>query len=85
LAEFVHTEVRSYTGGQQNPTSDKPITIPACCWPMFHRTPLPAGSVAELAPALNRFEQMPAINPDLEQADIARKNVTAIQEYFRRP
>ncbi|HXB73886.1 MAG TPA: tetratricopeptide repeat protein [Candidatus Acidoferrales bacterium] len=43
------------------------------------------GSVAELSPALNHFQQMLAINPDLDQASIARKNVTAIQEYFRRP
>ena len=44
-----------------------------------------SGSVAELSPALNHFEQMLAINPDLDQATIARKNVSAIQEYFRRP
>jgi len=43
------------------------------------------GSVAELSPALNHFQQMLTINPDLDQASIARKNVAAIQEYFRRP
>jgi len=44
-----------------------------------------SGSVAELSPALNHFQQMLAINPDLDQASLARKNVTAIQEFFRRP
>jgi tetratricopeptide (TPR) repeat protein len=44
-----------------------------------------SGNVAGLSPALNHFEQMLAINPDLDQAAIARKNVSAIQEYFKHP
>jgi hypothetical protein len=43
-----------------------------------------SGSVADLPAALNHFQQMLDINPGLEQAAIARKNVTAIQEYLRR-
>ena len=31
------------------------------------------------------FQEMLAINPDLDQATIARKNVSAIQEHFRHP
>ena len=44
-----------------------------------------AGSVAELSPVLNHSSKCRPSNRDLEQAGIARKNVTALQEYFRRP
>lgn len=44
-----------------------------------------SGSVAELSPALNHFQQMLSINPDLDQAALARKNVTAIQQFLRQP
>ncbi len=42
-----------------------------------------AGSIAELSPALNHFQQMLAINPDLDQAEFARKNVAAIQDALK--
>ncbi len=42
-----------------------------------------AGSIAELSPALNHFQQMLAINPDLDQAEFARKNVLAIQNAMK--
>ena len=39
-----------------------------------------AGSIAELDPALPHFQQMMAINPDLDEADYARKNIASIQK-----
>jgi tetratricopeptide (TPR) repeat protein len=38
-----------------------------------------ADSVAELDPALKHFQQVIAINPDLEQAQTARKNIANIR------
>ena len=42
-----------------------------------------SGNVAELPPAKNHFEQMLAINPDLDQAKIARTNISAIDKFFQ--
>ena len=37
-------------------------------------------SVAELGPALKHFQEMLAINPDMEEARFARQNIAAIQQ-----
>jgi hypothetical protein len=37
-------------------------------------------SVAELGPALKHFQEMLAINPDMEEARFARQNIAAIQK-----
>ncbi len=41
------------------------------------------GSVAELDPALKHFQQMLEINPDMDEAAIARKNIANIQQYLK--
>jgi tetratricopeptide (TPR) repeat protein len=43
------------------------------------------GSVAELDPALQHFQQMLDINPDMDEASIARKNIASIQQYLKQP
>jgi tetratricopeptide (TPR) repeat protein len=45
----------------------------------YMRKAVRTGSVAELDPALRHFEQMLAINPNLSEAEYARKNVAAIE------
>ncbi len=42
------------------------------------------GSTAELAPALQHFQQMLAINPDLDEAKNARQNITNIQQFLKK-
>jgi tetratricopeptide (TPR) repeat protein len=42
------------------------------------------GSIAELNPALNHFQQMLEINPDMAEADYARKNIAAIRQALQR-
>lgn len=42
-----------------------------------------SGSVAELDPALQHFQQMIEINPDMDEAAIARKNIAAIRQYLK--
>jgi tetratricopeptide (TPR) repeat protein len=37
-------------------------------------------SVAELGPALKHFQEMLAINPDMEEAKFARQNIATIQK-----
>ena len=44
-----------------------------------------SGSVAELDPALQHFQQMIEINPDMDEAAIARKNIAAIRQYLKQP
>ena len=46
----------------------------------YMRKAIQAGSVAELDPALRHFQEMLAINPDLGEADYARKNIASIQK-----
>jgi tetratricopeptide (TPR) repeat protein len=46
----------------------------------YMRKAVQAGSIAELEPALHHFEEMLAINPDLGEAEYARKNVATIQQ-----
>jgi tetratricopeptide (TPR) repeat protein len=46
----------------------------------YMRKAVQAGSIAELEPALRHFEEMLAINPDLGEAEYARKNVATIQQ-----
>ena len=41
------------------------------------------GSVAELDPALKHFQQMLELNPDMDEAKIARGNIAAIQAYLK--
>ena len=41
------------------------------------------GSVAELDPALKHFQEMLEINPDMDEAAIARKNIANIQQYLK--
>jgi hypothetical protein len=43
------------------------------------------GSVAELDPALQHFQQMLLLNPDMDEASIARKNIANIQQYLKQP
>jgi tetratricopeptide (TPR) repeat protein len=43
------------------------------------------GSVAELDPALQHFQQMLDLNPDMDEAAIARKNIANIQQYLKQP
>jgi hypothetical protein len=43
------------------------------------------GSVAELDPALQHFQQMLDLNPDMDEAAFARKNIANIQEYLKQP
>ena len=38
------------------------------------------GSVAELSPALRHFQEVVTINPDMDEAKIARQNITTIQK-----
>ncbi|SPE39976.1 hypothetical protein SBA3_3530006 [Candidatus Sulfopaludibacter sp. SbA3] len=40
------------------------------------------GSVAELAPAMQHFQQMISLNPDLDEVKIAKQNITNIQKYL---
>ena len=44
-----------------------------------------SGSVAELDPALQHFQQMIDLNPDMDEAAIARKNIAAIRQYLKQP
>jgi tetratricopeptide (TPR) repeat protein len=46
----------------------------------YMRKAVQTNSIAELDPALRHFQQMLAINPDLGEADFARKNVANIQQ-----
>jgi predicted negative regulator of RcsB-dependent stress response len=39
-----------------------------------------ADNAADLDPALQHFRQVIAINPDLDQAKIAKQNIAAIQK-----
>lgn len=41
------------------------------------------GSVAELDPALRHFHQMLAINPDMDEAKIARQNIQNIESFLK--
>jgi tetratricopeptide (TPR) repeat protein len=41
------------------------------------------GSVAELTPAKQHFEQMIAINPDMDEVKIARQNIANIQKFLQ--
>ncbi len=41
------------------------------------------GSIAELDPALQHFQQMLEINPDMAEASIARQNIAAIQQFLK--
>src|ERR1017187_6914794 len=43
------------------------------------------GSVAELDPALQHFQQVLLLNPDMDEAAIARKNIANIQQYLKQP
>ena len=43
------------------------------------------GSVAELDPALQHFQRMLDLNPDMEEASLARKNIASIQQYLKQP
>ena len=43
------------------------------------------GSVAELDPAIQHFQQMLEINPDMAEAAFAKKNIAAIQQALRQP
>jgi tetratricopeptide (TPR) repeat protein len=45
----------------------------------YMRKAVDTGSIAELDPALRHFQQMLEINPDLSEADYARKNIASIQ------
>jgi tetratricopeptide (TPR) repeat protein len=45
----------------------------------YMRKAVQAGSIAELDPALRHFREMLAINPDLGEAEYARKNVATIE------
>ena len=45
----------------------------------YMRKAVETGSIAELDPALRHFQQMLEINPDLSEADYARKNIASIQ------
>ena len=45
----------------------------------YMRKAVESGSIAELDPALRHFQQMLEINPDLSEADYARKNIASIQ------
>ncbi|MEO8371561.1 MAG: tetratricopeptide repeat protein [Candidatus Solibacter sp.] len=42
-----------------------------------------SGSVAELDPALQHFQQMIELNPDMDEATMARKNIAAIRQYLK--
>ncbi|MEO8593148.1 MAG: tetratricopeptide repeat protein [Candidatus Solibacter sp.] len=42
-----------------------------------------SGSVAELYPAMQHFQTMIELNPDMEEATIARKNIAAVQQYLK--
>lgn len=42
------------------------------------------GSVAELTPAMQHFEQMIALNPDLDEVKIARQNIANIQKFLQK-
>jgi tetratricopeptide (TPR) repeat protein len=46
----------------------------------FMRKAVQTNSMAELDPALRHFQQMLEINPDLGEADYARKNIASIQK-----
>jgi tetratricopeptide (TPR) repeat protein len=46
----------------------------------YMRKAVQTNSIAELDPALRHFQQMLAINPDLGEAEFARKNVASIQQ-----
>jgi tetratricopeptide (TPR) repeat protein len=46
----------------------------------YMRQAVKTNSIAELGPALRHFQQMLAINPDLGEAEFARKNVANIQQ-----
>ena len=46
----------------------------------YMRKAVETNSIAELDPALRHFQQMLAINPDLGEAEFARKNVANIQQ-----
>ena len=43
------------------------------------------GSIAELSPALKHFEEVVAMNPDMDEAKIARQNIATIQQYLKQP
>jgi tetratricopeptide (TPR) repeat protein len=43
------------------------------------------GSVAELDPALQHFQQVLEINPDMAEAAIARKNIANIRQFLKQP
>ena len=43
------------------------------------------GSVAELDPALQHFQQMLDLNPDMDEAAMARKNIANIQQFLKQP
>ena len=43
------------------------------------------GSIAELDPAIQHFQQMIAINPAIAEADIARKNIANIRQFLKQP
>ncbi|HJT86915.1 MAG TPA: tetratricopeptide repeat protein [Bryobacteraceae bacterium] len=49
----------------------------------YMRKAVQTGSVAELDPALRHFQQMIAINPDITEADYARKNIANIEKVLQ--
>jgi hypothetical protein len=42
------------------------------------------GSEAELTPALQHFEQMIALNPDLDEVKTAKQNIENIQKFLKK-
>ena len=44
-----------------------------------------SGSIAELDPAVQHFQRMIEINPDIAEAAMARKNIANIQQFLKQP
>jgi tetratricopeptide (TPR) repeat protein len=44
-----------------------------------------SGSIAELDPAIQHFQRMIEINPDIAEAAIAKKNIANIQKFLKQP
>ncbi len=49
----------------------------------FMTKAIKTGSVAELDPAIQHFQQMLTINPDMAEADMAKKNIANIQAFLK--
>ncbi len=43
------------------------------------------GSIAELDPAVQHFQRMLEINPDIAEAANAKKNIANIQQFLKQP